>query len=72
MPAFASKLTFGPEAADWQERFNPDRMRRLRVERAQMLMRKHGIAAIVEANHHNIRCPTSAHGSKSGVRRARG
>ena len=43
MPNYASKLTFGPEAADWQERFNPDRMRRQRVERAQMLMRKYGI-----------------------------
>jgi len=35
MVQYSPKLTFGPEAADWQERFNPDRMRRLRVERAQ-------------------------------------
>ena len=44
MIQYAPKLTFGPEAADWQERFNPDRMRRQRVERAQTLMRKHGRA----------------------------
>jgi hypothetical protein len=32
---YAPKLTFGPETADWQERLNPERMRRRRVERAQ-------------------------------------
>ena len=62
MPNYAAKLTFGPEAADWQERFNPDRMRRQRVERAQMLMRKYGIAALLEANHHNIRYLTALKG----------
>src|SRR6059036_1716978 len=62
MVRFAPKLTFGPEVADWQERFNPDRMRRQRVERAQTLMRKHGIAAIVEANHQNIRYLTALKG----------
>ena len=50
MIQYAPKLTFGPEAADWQERFNPDRMRRQRVDRAQSLMRKHGIATILEAS----------------------
>src|SRR5713226_5261148 len=62
MARFASKLTFGPEAADWQERLNPDRMRRHRSDRAQMLMRKHGIAALLEANHHNIRYLTGLKG----------
>src|SRR5437899_9103854 len=62
MVRFAPKLTFGPEAADWQERFNPDRMRRLRVERAQRLMRKHGIATLLEANHQNIRYLTALKG----------
>ena len=62
MPNYAAKLTFGPEAADWQERFNPDRMRRHRVERAQMLMRKYGVGALLEANHHNIRYLTALKG----------
>jgi len=62
MVQYSPKLTFGPEAADWQERFNPDRMRRLRVERAQRLMRKHGIATLLEANHQNIRYLTALKG----------
>jgi len=62
MIQYSPKLTYGPEAADWQERFNGDRMRRLRVERAQMLMRKHGVAALLEANHHNIRYLTALKG----------
>ena len=62
MVQYSPKLTFGPETADWQERLNPDRMRRQRVERAQMLMRKYGIAAILEANHQNIRYLTALKG----------
>ena len=62
MTQYSPKLTFGPETADWQERLNPERMRRQRVERAQMLMRKHGIAALLEANHHNIRYLTAIRG----------
>ena len=37
-------------------------MRRLRVERAQMLMRKNGVPAILEANHQNIRYLTALKG----------
>ena len=62
MVQYSPKLTFGPETADWQERLNPDRMRRQRVERMQMLMRKYGIATILEANHHNIRYLTALKG----------
>jgi Xaa-Pro aminopeptidase len=62
MVQYSPKLTFGPEVADWQERFNPERMRRQRVDRAQMLMRKHGVAALLEANHHNIRYLTALKG----------
>jgi Xaa-Pro aminopeptidase len=62
MIQYSPKLTFGPEAADWQERFNPERMRRQRFERAQVLMRKYGIAALLEANHHNIRYLTALKG----------
>lgn len=62
MVQYSPKLTFGPETADWQERLNPDRMRRQRVERAQVLMRKYGIPAILEANHQNIRYLTALKG----------
>ncbi|SRR5581483_9742979 len=62
MIQYSPKLTFGPETADWQERLNPERMRRRRVERAQTLMRQHGIAALLEANHHNIRYLTALRG----------
>ena len=58
MVQYSPKLTFGPETADWQERLNPDRMRRQRVERtvhhAQIWNRR-----LLEANHHNIRYLTA-------------
>ncbi|MBI2179971.1 MAG: hypothetical protein HYU31_04030, partial [Deltaproteobacteria bacterium] len=47
MVKFASKVTFGAESADWQERINTERMRQYRVERAQKIMRKHGMAAML-------------------------
>ena len=62
MIQYSPKLTFGPEVADWQERFNPERMRSERVNRAQMLIRKYGVAALLEANHHNIRYLTALKG----------
>ena len=37
-------------------------MRRQRFERAQVIMRKHGVAALLEANHHNIRYLTALRG----------
>ena len=62
MVQYASKLTFGPETADWQERLNSERMRNQRVARAQTIMKKHGVAALLEANHHNIRYLTALTG----------
>ena len=62
MAQYSSKLTFGPETADWQKRFNPERMRTRRVARAQAIMKKHGVAALLEANHHNIRYLTALRG----------
>jgi Xaa-Pro aminopeptidase len=62
MVQYAPKLTYGPQVADWQERLNPERMRQQRVERAQRTMRKHGIAAMLEANQHNIRYLTALRG----------
>ena len=47
MVRFASKVTFGAEIADWQERINTERMRQYRAARAQEIMRKHGIAALL-------------------------
>lgn len=62
MVRLASKLMFGPESADWQERINMERMRRQRVERAQRIMRKNGIPALLEANTQNIRYLTGLRG----------
>lgn len=62
MVKFSSKLTYGNEISDWQERLNVDRMRRERMERAQKIMRQHGIPAILEANSANIRYLTGLKG----------
>jgi len=62
MVRLASKLTFGPESADWQERINMERMRQQRVERARKIMRKNGIAVLLEANAQNIRYLTGLRG----------
>ncbi|MBI4334365.1 MAG: aminopeptidase P family protein [Chloroflexi bacterium] len=45
----ASKLTFGQSVADWQERLNVARMREERAARARLLMKKHGIPALVSS-----------------------
>jgi len=62
MVRLASKLTFGPESADWQERINMERMRQQRVERARKIMRKNGIPVLLEANTQNIRYLTGLRG----------
>lgn len=62
MITLAPKLTFGPAAADWQERLNMDRMRNYRAERAKKIMRKHGIPALLEAVPANIRYLTGLRG----------
>lgn len=55
MVKMAPKLTFGTETTDWQERLNVARMREYRMDRARAMMRKYGIAAIVEGNQTNMR-----------------
>ncbi len=55
MPVHSSRLTHGDLTADWQERFNVERMREYRVERARQTMRKHGVAALLEASPNYIR-----------------
>ncbi|HEY3305578.1 MAG TPA: M24 family metallopeptidase [Candidatus Binatia bacterium] len=62
MVKFASKLMFGPESADWQERINMERMRLRRMERARKIMRKNGLAALLEANTQNVRYLTALRG----------
>lgn len=62
MVRLASKLTFGPETADWQERLNMDRMRQYRVDRARKIMRKNGIPVLLEASGVNIRYLTGLRG----------
>ena len=61
-PRYASKLTYGNEISDWQERLNTERMRRERAERAKRIMREHGIPALLEANSANIRYLTGLKG----------
>ena len=61
-PQYASKLIYGNEVSDWQERLNTDRMRRERAERAKRIMREHGIPALLEANSANIRYLTGLKG----------
>lgn len=62
MVRLASKLTFGGAAADWQERINMERMRQYRMERARKIMRKNGIAVLLEASTANIRYLTALRG----------
>src|SRR3990172_8391302 len=62
MVNFASKLTFGPATADWQQRLNVERMRQYRVERARKIMRKNGIPVLLEASGTNIRYLTGLRG----------
>lgn len=62
MVRLASKLTYGPLISDTQERINVERMRQYRVERARQVLRKHGVAATIEANPANIRYLTGLTG----------
>ena len=62
MVKFASKLTFGPATADWQERLNMDRLRQYRVERARKIMKKNGIPVLLEGSGVNIRYLTGLRG----------
>ncbi len=55
MVQMASKLTFGTNFVDWQERINTDRLRRERADKARAVLKKHGVAAIVAAAPPNTR-----------------
>jgi Xaa-Pro aminopeptidase len=55
MIKLSSKLTFGTEAVDWQERINMSRMREERAQRARQVMRKHGMAVMLVTGGPNCR-----------------
>ncbi len=55
MVRMSSKLTFGTEAVDWQERINMSRMREERAGRARQVMRKHGVAVMLVTGGPNCR-----------------
>lgn len=55
MTKLSSKLTFGTDTVDWQERINTSRMREARAIRARQVMRKHGIAVMLVTGGPNCR-----------------
>ena len=55
MTKLSSKLPFGSDAVDWQERINMSRMREARAARARQVMRKHGIAVMLVTGGPNCR-----------------
>jgi len=63
MPRMSSKLTFGTDIADWQERINVSRMREERAEKARKAMRKHGVAALLATQGHDFRYLTGLRGA---------
>jgi len=63
MVKMSSKLTFGTDATDWQERINVSRMREERAEKARRAMRKHGIAALLATQAHDFRYLTGLRGA---------
>src|SRR3972149_4811946 len=62
MVTFASKLSFGIQPADWQERINLARMREQRAEKARQVMGKHGVAALLASRGENVRSLTGLRG----------
>jgi len=63
MIKMSSKLTFGTDIADWQERIDVSRMRAERAEKARQAMRKHGIAALLATQGHDFRYLTGLRGA---------
>jgi len=60
---FALRLFGGPEAVDWSERINMDRMRKERLAKATLSLKKNGIAACMLMRPENIRYVTSTRGA---------
>lgn len=63
MVKMSSKLTFGTDIADWQERINVSRLRAERAEKARQAMRKHGVAAMLATQSHDFRYLTGLRGA---------
>lgn len=62
MLRYASPLTYGPSAMDWQERINTERMRKERAERLKDIMKKNNVAALLLEREDNIRYATGLPG----------
>ncbi len=59
MAKFAVRPFGGPEAVDWSERINMTRMREERLAKAQVALKKYGIAACLLMRPENMRYVTS-------------
>jgi Xaa-Pro aminopeptidase len=53
--------TYGPNAVDWEERIDLDRLRRQRLERLQEALERSELGALLTFDFHNIRYMTSTH-----------
>jgi len=59
MEKYASRLFWGSEAVDWDERINFARMREERLTKAKLAMKKNGIGTCLLARPENVRYVTS-------------
>ena len=53
--------TYGPNAVDWEERVDMDRLRRQRLERLKASLDRSELGALLSFDFHNIRYMTSTH-----------
>jgi Xaa-Pro aminopeptidase len=53
--------TYGPNAVDWEERIDLDRLRRERLERLREALERSELGALLTFDFHNIRYMTSTH-----------
>jgi Xaa-Pro aminopeptidase len=53
--------TYGPNAVDWEERVDLDRLRRQRLERLKASLDRSELGALLSFDFHNIRYMTSTH-----------
>jgi Xaa-Pro aminopeptidase len=62
MARYASRLSYGTSAVDWQERVDPNRMRKERAERLRRVMREHNVAVLLLQREDNLRYATGLPG----------
>ena len=53
--------TYGPNAVDWEERVDVDRLRTQRLERLKEALDRSELGALLSFDFHNIRYMTSTH-----------